>query len=110
MNSLRKARLQRNGWTVADTAEFLDLSPQQAQFVELKTGTGRWGPATAGATWRDSSRPGGAVAFEPIACCQDGSGGPVSDRRHDDAVAAVIGATPGEIAKLIKRVETRRAA
>jgi len=36
MNTLKKARLQRNGWAVGDTAEFLKLNTQEAQFVELK--------------------------------------------------------------------------
>ena len=36
MNSSQKSRLQRAGWTVGDAAEFLDLSPEEAQFVEMK--------------------------------------------------------------------------
>ncbi len=33
---MKKARLQREGWAVGDAAEFLNLNPQEAQFVELK--------------------------------------------------------------------------
>jgi hypothetical protein len=36
MNHLRKARLQREGWAVGETDEFLNLSAEEAQFVELK--------------------------------------------------------------------------
>ncbi len=36
MNISKKARLQRKGWAVGDTPEFLNLNPQEAQFVELK--------------------------------------------------------------------------
>ena len=36
MNTLKKARLQQHGWAVGETAEFLNLTPQEAQFVELK--------------------------------------------------------------------------
>ncbi len=36
MNISKKARLRRNGWSVGDAAAFLNLTPQEAQFVELK--------------------------------------------------------------------------
>ena len=36
MNTFKKARLQRHGWAVGDTAEFLNLNAQEAQFVEMK--------------------------------------------------------------------------
>jgi hypothetical protein len=36
MNISKKARLQSAGWVVADSTEFLNLNPEEAQFVEWK--------------------------------------------------------------------------
>ena len=36
MNSAKKKRLEANGWKVGSTAEFLNLSPEEAAYVELK--------------------------------------------------------------------------
>ncbi len=36
MNSAKKKRLEANGWKVGSTAEFLDLSPEEADYIELK--------------------------------------------------------------------------
>lgn len=36
MNNAKKVRLQRAEWIVGDAAEFLGLTPQEAQFVEMK--------------------------------------------------------------------------
>ena len=36
MNSAKKKRLEANGWKVGSTAEFLNLSSEEAAFVELK--------------------------------------------------------------------------
>jgi len=36
MNNAKKKRLEANGWKVSDTAEFLNLSPEEAAYVELK--------------------------------------------------------------------------
>ena len=36
MKNDKKARLKRAGWIVGDSAQFLSLSAQEEQFVELK--------------------------------------------------------------------------
>ena len=36
MNSAKKKRLEANGWKVGSTAEFLNLSPEEAAYIELK--------------------------------------------------------------------------
>lgn len=36
MNSSKKKRLERNGWRVGSTAEFLNHSSEEAAYVELK--------------------------------------------------------------------------
>ena len=56
---------------------------QEAQFVELKLASCRWGPAIR---WErhgmTQASPMEQRRFQPIACCQDGSGGLVRcDRR-----------------------------
>ena len=36
MNSVKRKRLERAGWVVGDTTEFLQLSEEEARFLELK--------------------------------------------------------------------------
>ena len=36
MDSARRARLEKAGWTVGTTKDFLKLSPEEAAYVELK--------------------------------------------------------------------------
>ena len=36
MDARKKKKLEDAGWRVGDSAEFLDLSPEEAEFVELK--------------------------------------------------------------------------
>ena len=36
MNIEKKKRLERSGWTVGGTADFLQLSPEEAKFIEIK--------------------------------------------------------------------------
>ena len=36
MNSAKKKRLEANGWKVGSTTEFLNLSPEEAAYIELK--------------------------------------------------------------------------
>jgi hypothetical protein len=36
MDETKKERLARGGWRVGDAADFLELSPEEAAFVELK--------------------------------------------------------------------------
>lgn len=41
MKKSKQKKLEAAGWKVADTAEFLDLSPEEAAFVELKVSLAR---------------------------------------------------------------------
>ncbi|NJS15931.1 MAG: XRE family transcriptional regulator [Nostocaceae cyanobacterium CSU_2_110] len=36
MNSAKKKRLEANGWKVGSTTEFLNLSPEEAAYIEIK--------------------------------------------------------------------------
>jgi len=36
MNKAKKKRLESGGWRVGDAADFLELTPEEAAFVELK--------------------------------------------------------------------------
>ena len=110
MNSLKKARLQQKGWTVGDAAEFLKLNLQEAQFVELKL-------ALAAGVRQLREQHGMTQAA--LAAQLGSSQSRVAKMEAADRSVTVdlmvrsllaIGATPGEIAKLIKRVETPRAA
>jgi len=110
MNNSKKARLQRAGWAVGDAAEFLNLKSQEAQFIELKLALaagirqlreqrGMTQAALAGQLGSSQSR---------VAKMEAADRSVTLDLMMRSLLA--IGATPGKIAKLIKRVETRRAA
>ena len=110
MNISKKARLQRDGWAVGDATEFLNLSPEEAQFVELKLALG------AGVRQlREQRGMTQAALAEQLGSSQSR----VAKMEAADRSVTVdlmmrsllaIGATPGEIAKLIQRAETHRAA
>jgi hypothetical protein len=110
MNTLKKARLQREGWAVGDTAGFLNLNPQEALFVELKLAL-----AAGLRQLREQHGMTQAALAEQLSSSQSR----VAKMEAADRSVTVdlmmrsllaIGATPGEIARLIKRVETHRAA
>jgi predicted XRE-type DNA-binding protein len=110
MNTSKKARLERNGWAVGDAAQFLNLNPQEAQFLELKL-------ALAGGVRQLREQRGMTQAA--LAQQLGSSQSRVAKMEAADRSVTVdlmvrsllaIGATPGEIAKMIKRVETHRAA
>jgi ribosome-binding protein aMBF1 (putative translation factor) len=110
MKSVKRAQLRRKGWTVGDTAEFLNLSPQEAQFVELKLAL-----AAGVRQLREQHGMTQAALAEQMGSSQSR----VAKMEAADRSVTVdlmvrsllaMGATAGEIAKLIKRVETRRAA
>ncbi len=110
MNTTRKARLERNGWAVGNAAQFLNLDPQEAQFVEVKL-------ALAAGVRQLRERRG--ITQAALAEQLGSSQSRVAKMEAADRSVTVdlmmrsllaIGATPGEIARLIKGVETRRAA
>jgi ribosome-binding protein aMBF1 (putative translation factor) len=110
MNTSKKKRLQREGWAVADAAEFLNLNTQEAQFVELKL-------ALAAGVRRLRERRG--MTQTALAKRLGSSQSRVAKMEGADRSVTVdlmmrsllaLGVTPGEIAKLIKRVEARRVA
>jgi predicted XRE-type DNA-binding protein len=110
MNTLKKARLQREGWAVGDAAGFLNLNPLEAQFVELKLAL-----AAGVRQLREQHGMTQAALAEQLGSSQSR----VAKMEAADRSVTVdlmmrsllaIGATPGEIARLIKRVETHRAA
>ncbi len=110
MNTTRRTRLERNGWAVGDAAQFLNLDPQEAQFVEVKLAL------AAGVRQLREQR---GMTQAALAQQLGSSQSRIAKMEAADQSVTVdlmmrsllaIGATPGQIAKLIKRVETRRAA
>lgn len=108
MKTSKKARLQREGWAVGDAAEFLNL--KEAQFVELKLAL------AAGVRHLREHR---GITQAALAEQLGSSQSRVAKMEAADRSVSVdlmmrsllaIGATAGEIAKLIKSVDTRRAA
>jgi len=109
MNSSKKAQLEQRGWSVGSAAEFLNLSPQEAQFVELKLAL-----ASGVRQLRERRGMTQAALAEQLGSSQSR----VAKMEAADRSVTVdlmmrsllaIGASPGEIAKLIKGVEKRAA-
>ena len=97
-------------WAVGDTAEFLKLNPQEAQFVELKLAL-----AAGVRQMREQRGMTQAALAERLGSSQSR----VAKMEAADRSVTLdlmmrtllaIGATAGQIAKLIKRVDVRRAA
>jgi ribosome-binding protein aMBF1 (putative translation factor) len=110
MKRIKKQRLERDGWVVGDTAQFLQLSAEENRFIELKLAlaTGvrelreRRGLTQAALAQRLGSSQSRVAKME------------AADRSVslDLIMRALltIGATATDIAKWIKRTETERAA
>ena len=110
MNNAKKARLERAGWRVGDASEFLNLDPKEAQFVELKLAL-----AAGVRQLRERSGLTQDALAEKLGSSQSRVAKMESAHRSvtlDLMLRSLlaIGATPGDIAKLIKRAETHRAA
>jgi DNA-binding XRE family transcriptional regulator len=110
MNSSKKARLERNGWAVGDAAQFLNLTPEEAQLIEVKLAL-----AAGVRQLRERRRMTQAALAEQLGSSQSriakieaGDPSVTIDLMMRSLLA--IGATPAEIAKLIQRVKTHRAA
>jgi hypothetical protein len=110
MNTSKKARLERSGWAVGDAAQFLNLNPQETGFVELKLAL-----AAGVRQLREKRGTTQAALAEQLRSSQsrvakmEGADRSVTIDLMMRSLLA-MGATPGEIAKLIKRAERRRAA
>ena len=110
MNASKKSRLEQAGWAVGDAADFLHLTEQESRFVELKLAL-----AAGVREFRERRGLTQAALAEQLGSSQSR----VAKMEAADRSVSIdlimrsllaIGATPGEIAKLIKRSETRRAA
>ena len=110
MNTAKKQRLRRAGWVVGDTARFLQLTPEESQFLELKLALAagvreareRCGLTQAALAERLGSSQSRVAKIE------------AADRSVslDLMIRSLltIGATPSEIAKWVKRAESKHAA
>jgi len=110
MESRNKKRLQNAGWVVSDASEFLQLSPEQSRFVELKF--------SLSAALREARERCG-LTQTALAARLGSSQSRVAKMESADAsvsldllVRALLaaGATTTEIAKWIRRAEPPRAA
>ena len=110
MNSVKKKRLERAGWVVSDTAQFLQLSEEESRFLELKL---------ALATGVRELRERNGLTQAALADRLGSSQSRVAKMEAGDRSVSLdlmmkslltIGATSTEIAKWIKRAGTGRAA
>ncbi len=110
MNNAKKTRLRRAGWIVGDAAEFLGLTPQEAQFVEMKLAL-----AEGVKDWREKLGLTQTGLAERLGSSQSRVAKMEAGHRSvslDLMIRSLLamGATPGEIGKLIRRAERQRAA
>ena len=105
MKTDKKARLERAGWVVGNAAQFLNLSAQEQRFVDLKL-------ALATGVRRLRERRG--LTQAALAKRLGSSQSRVAKMEAADRSVSLdlmmrsllsIGATAGEIAKLIKKAE-----
>jgi len=105
MKSDKKARLERAGWRVGDAADFLDLSAEERRFVDLKL---------ALATGVRQLRERQGLTQTALAKQLRSSQSRVAKMEAADASVSLdlmmrsllsIGATPRDIAKLIRKAE-----
>ena len=110
MNDAKKKRLKSAGWVVGDAAQFLELTKEEARFIELKL-------ALAAGIRELRTRRG--LTQEALAKRLGSSQSRVAKMEAGDRSVSLdlmmrsmlmIGATANEIAKWIKRAETDRAA
>ncbi len=105
MKSGKRARLTRAGWAVGDAAQFLKLTPQEQRFVELKLAL-----AAGVRALRERQGLSQAALAKRLGSSQS------RVARMEAANASVsldlmmrsllnIGATAGEIARLIRKAE-----
>lgn len=110
MKKEKKARLERAGWVAGNVQQFLNLSPEEMRFVELKL-------ALAAGVRQLRERRG--LTQAALAALLGSSQSRVAKMEVADRSVSLdllmrsllaIGATPGDIAKLIRTAETHRAA
>jgi ribosome-binding protein aMBF1 (putative translation factor) len=110
MKRKKRQRLERAGWTVAETADFLELSAHEARFIELKL-------ALASGVRRLRERRGMTQAA--LARQLGSSQSRVAKMEAGDASVSFdlmirsllgIGAKPSDIARLIRGGRAHRAA
>ena len=110
MNIDKKKRLERAGWTVGAAAGFLELSPEEASFIELKLAL-----AAGIREVRERNR----LTQTEVAARLGSSQSRVAKMEAGDRSVSLdllvksllrIGASPSAIARWIRRAETNRAA
>ena len=109
MNRVSKKRLERAGWTIGDTEQLLGLSEEESRFLELKL-------ALAAGVREFRERKG--LTQAALADRLGSSQSRVAKMEAGDRSVSLdlmmrsmlsIGATPSEIAKCIRRAESRAA-
>jgi predicted XRE-type DNA-binding protein len=110
MNAEKKKRLENSGWAVGDAGDFLELSTEEALFIDLKLAL------AAGVKELREKR---GLTQSALAARLGSSQSRVAKMEAGDHSVSLdllvrsllsIGASSAEIAKWIKRAETTRAA
>ncbi len=110
MKNEKRFRLERAGWVVGDATQFLNLDPREVQFLELKlalAGGVRQLRESHGLSQAALARQIGSSQSR-VAKMEAADGSVTLDLMVRSLL--VIGATPGDIAKLIRRADKGQAA
>ena len=110
MKRIKKQRLERAGWVIGDSAQFLEMSVEENRFIELKLAL-----ATGARELRERRGLTQAALAQRLGSSQSRVAKiEAADRSVSlDLIMRsllTIGATANDIAKWIKRAETTRAA
>lgn len=110
MNLKKVKRLENSGWTIGSPAEFLELSEEEANFIEMKLAL-----ASGIQSLREKNGLTQTEVAERLGSSQSRVAKMEAAHRSvslDLLVKSLlkIGAKPGEIAKWIRKAESRRVA
>jgi len=105
-----KERLERSGWTVGGTEDFLNLSPEEAKFIDLKL--------SLAAAVRELREKQGLTQTAFATRLKSSQSGVAKMEAADRSVSLdllirsllALGARSADLAKWVKRAETPRAA
>jgi hypothetical protein len=94
MDAKRKKKLEAAGWKVDDATDFLSLSSEEAEFIELKLALAQGLREERTAQGADPGAACTPCRIQSVSCRQDGIRGPIGQRGPHGAFAVQARGTP----------------